>query len=53
MLTHLKQSVRGWKKQQKLKHMPEEKAVIQRQSERQIDETLEDSFPASDPPAWY
>jgi hypothetical protein len=23
------------------------------QTEKQIDKTLQDSFPASDPPAWY
>ncbi|MDX2028333.1 MAG: hypothetical protein SFW62_06835 [Alphaproteobacteria bacterium] len=31
----------------------EDRAMRQNLSERQIDKTLEDTFPASDPPAWY
>lgn len=30
-----------------------DRAMRQNLSERQIDKTLEDTFPASDPPAWY
>lgn len=28
-------------------------AMRQNLTEQQIDDTIEDSFPASDPPAWY
>jgi hypothetical protein len=30
-----------------------EKAIRDNMTERQIDKVLEDTFPASDPPAWY
>ncbi len=31
----------------------ESKRMRENLSEKQIDKTLKDSFPASDPPAWY
>jgi hypothetical protein len=31
----------------------EEKEMRENLTEKEIDKTLEDSFPASDPPAWY
>ena len=35
------------------KQAHEDAEIRKNQSESQIDKTLKDSFPASDPPAWY
>lgn len=44
------------RKQQNCSHsdcIHADRKVRENLTERKIDKTLEDSFPASDPPAWY
>jgi hypothetical protein len=41
----VRKSLRYWVKQERIQRA--------RKTERQIDKTVEDSFPASDPPAYY
>lgn len=40
-------------KDQHKAHIENEKAIRDNQSQKQIDKTVQDSFPASDPPSTY
>lgn len=50
-MTELQNAHRATKRN-KTKSMGTKNAPIKQQSEASIDEALEESFPASDPPAW-